>query len=125
MISPAIRSQADVIWSQCWVLLRLDMTWHLLANGCRDVLGLYGRPTACDRTTSTDPLGVIAFTEARPHDHARVCASCEETTNPGRPGSRLHIEARLDRLLEQVAQAYHDLDEVGDNEVEPSTTYQT
>ncbi len=112
MISPAIRSQADVIWSQCWVLLRLDMTWHLLANGCRDVLGLYGRPTACDRTTS-------------PHDHARVCASCEETTNPGRPGSRLHIEARLDRLLEQVAQAYHDLDEVGDNEVEPSTTYQT
>jgi hypothetical protein len=106
---------------QCWVLLRLDMTWHLLANGCRDVLGLYGRPTACDRTTPTDPLGVVAFTEAPPHDHGRVCTWCEKSVYPGRRNSLLSIEARIDRLLEQVEQAYSDLEQVSGDEVERST----
>ncbi len=50
----------------CWVLMRQDMTWHVLAQHCRALHGLNGRVALCGQTTLLDPLAVIAFTTAMP-----------------------------------------------------------
>jgi hypothetical protein len=70
--------------NHCWVLLRPDMAWHALAQGCRDQLGLFGRMTCCAETTPVERLDVLAFTQMQPRTRTggtTMCLPCLRIIN--------------------------------------------
>ncbi len=62
--------------TMCWILMRPDMTWHVLPQAARDPRGLFERPTLCGLVSPEGPLGVLAFTQSDPVGLIRRCVQC-------------------------------------------------